>query len=213
MGTNSAEDAAAKNRKEVLERLKRGEKVKVTYSGKVVKPQDPEATGDTIEIDKGILAASFYWYERSPELLAAERLAMRKYFPSFQMEKLDDGRLCWVGDLNPSGAAGGVWTLQAIYDNDHPHNKRFGGSIRVYSIKPDLDELYKEVHGLPHVLPDEYDHYYMCTARMEDVDEGGENGDVTSASKSISWAVKWILMVEAWMNDDISREEAFGHTF
>jgi hypothetical protein len=213
MGTNSAEDAAAKKRKEVLERLKRGETVKVTHSGKAVEPQDPEATNDTIVVDEGILAASFYWYERHPELLAAERLAMQKYFPGFQMEKLDDGRLCWVGNLNPSGAAGGVWTVQAVYDHDHPNNDHFGGSVKVYSIRPELEDLKNLLGRLPHVLFDNGDHLYMCTARMEDVDEGGETGDVTSASKSISWAVKWILMVEAWMNDEITWEEASGHTF
>ena len=72
--------------------------------------------------------------------------------------------------------------------------------------------------GLPHVLRDSEGQLYMCTARQQDVDAGKKTGseqsyDVTSAAKSLGWAVKWIFMVESWLNGDISPDDAFGHVF
>ena len=98
--------------------------------------------------------SGFYWYQRNPQLFEAEKLAMRENFPNFTLEKLDDGRICWVGDLNPRGNSGGVWTLMVVYDHNHPHNNTYGGSLRVYSVKPDLNDLYKAAGSLPHVLRD-----------------------------------------------------------
>jgi hypothetical protein len=153
---------------------------------------------------------AFYWYEKEPELFESEKEAMRKFFPGFRMEHLEDGRLCWVGTLNPSGKAGGTWTLMVVYDHNHPHTNTFGGSLRVYSIKPDLDELYRAAGRLPHVLADADGHLYMCTARKEDVDNGQYRA--TSAAKALGWAAKWILVVEAWLNGDIG-DEVFEHIF
>ena len=51
------EDAAAAKRREIAERLKRGEDVNVTASGRVVEPSDPEAlTGRTLKAPEGKLA-------------------------------------------------------------------------------------------------------------------------------------------------------------
>ncbi len=51
------EDAAAAKRREIAERLKRGEDVNVTPSGQVVTPTDPEAlTGRTLKAPEGKLA-------------------------------------------------------------------------------------------------------------------------------------------------------------
>ena len=57
-----------------------------------------------------------------------------------------------------------------VYDHNHPHNNTYGGSLRVYSVKPDLNELYKAAGSLPHVLRDANGDLYMCTARKEDID-------------------------------------------
>lgn len=160
-----------------------------------------------------------YWYEKHPELLEAEKQAMHQFFPKFKIDKLSDGRLYWVGSVNPRGEAGGVWTLQAIYDHDHPSNKNtFGSSVRVYSILPDLNDLAKAVGGpLPHVLVDSANNLYLCTSRKTDVSSGyrsdGESGEVTSAATSIAWGLKWIWIVEGWLAGEISDDEAFGHTF
>lgn len=50
-------DAAAAKRKEIAERLRRGEEVRVTNSGQVVEPTDPEAIeGKTLKAPEGKLA-------------------------------------------------------------------------------------------------------------------------------------------------------------
>ena len=152
---------------------------------------------------------AFYWYQRQPDLLEAEKEAMRMFFPHFTLDKLEDGRLCWVGTLNPRGEDGGVWTLMAVYDHNHPHNNSYGGSIRVYSVKPDLDELMRVAGSLPHVLRDSNGSHYMCTARKEDVDTGDRT---TSAAKALGWAAKWIFVVEEWLEGNLG-EEVFDHTY
>lgn len=50
-------DAAVAKRKEIAERLKRGESVNVTASGQVVEPNDPQAElGKTLKAPEGKLA-------------------------------------------------------------------------------------------------------------------------------------------------------------
>ncbi|MCL2815921.1 MAG: hypothetical protein FWD23_15100, partial [Oscillospiraceae bacterium] len=156
-------------------------------------------------------ASGYYWYERDPELFAAEKKAMRDSFPNFQLDKLDDGRICWVGTLKPCGDDDIAWTLMAVYDHNHPSNTNFGGSVKIYSISPDLAELNEQVggRGLPHLLRDGAGNLYMCTARKEDVDAGNV---VTSASASLRWAVKWTFTVTCWLHGDIG-DEIYDHTF
>lgn len=153
--------------------------------------------------------AGFYWYERDPELFNSEKLAMKTYFPNFVLDKLEDGRICWVGTLNPRGKDGGTWTLMVVYDHNHPHNNTYGGSLRVYSVQPDLNELYKAADSLPHVLRDSNGDLYMCTARKEDIDSGART---TSAAKALGWAAKWIFAVEGWLAGEIG-DEVFEHTY
>jgi len=206
----SADDeAAARKRREIAERLRKGEDVVITPKGEALTPNDPQATDDTLVVPPGKLAASFYWYERDPNLLEDERAAMQKFFPNFRLEKLDDGRYCWIGTLNPRGKQGGTWTIQAVYDHNHPHNDSFGGSVKIYSIKPSLEHLLKEVGELPHLLKDGGNNLYMCTARMEDVTAGKKK--VTTAVTSLGWAVKWIWMVEGWLNGEIKESVVFDH--
>lgn len=51
------EDAAAAKRREIAERLKRGESVNVTPSGQIVEPSDPEAQlNRTLKAPEGKLA-------------------------------------------------------------------------------------------------------------------------------------------------------------
>ena len=54
---------------------------------------------------------AFYWYQSDPGLYEAEVTAMRKYFPSFEINQLPDGsgRLYWRGKVQPAGEGGMVW--------------------------------------------------------------------------------------------------------
>ncbi len=207
----AADDAARKKRLEIAEKLRRGDIVRVEgITGEMKTAEDANLSeGPQYTVDRDKLAASFYWYEKNPELFSAEKLAM-KNFPRFTLGKLDDDRLYWLGQLNPNGKTGGVWTIMAVYDHNHPHNNSYGGSVKVYSVKPDLDELYDQVGTLPHVLRDTEGTIYMCTGRPQDILVGGEN---TSAATHIVHAAKWIKLVEDWLagiiGDEIFRENFY----
>ena len=57
LGKMRSDDAAAAKRRELAERLKRGEDVSVTSSGQVVAPDDPIAeNGKTLKAPEGKLA-------------------------------------------------------------------------------------------------------------------------------------------------------------
>jgi len=134
---------------------------------------------------------------------------MRRYFPHFQLSKLDDGRLYWYGNLKTDLRSGGQWYIQAIYENNHPNNSNYGGSVKVYSIEPDLEEIQNEIgETIPHLLRDSGGHLYLCTARPEDVRAGNV---VTSAASSLAWAVKWISAFELWMAGDLKSSEFSDH--
>ena len=200
------EEGLARKRRELREKLLRGEKVVVTDNSKL-ESQDSETP---IVVPEGRLGASFYWYERNPKLLQEEKDAMRDFFPQFKLEKLNDGRLCWVGLLTPSNVRRNArWYLQAIYDNNHPHNNSWGGSVKVYSIEPNLEEMVKEIgENIPHTLRDSGGHLYLCTARKEDVQVGRVS---TSAASAISWAAKWITAFELWLAGEITTGQFGGH--
>ncbi|MCF8228709.1 MAG: hypothetical protein K9G58_11760 [Bacteroidales bacterium] len=203
---SNSKDSAEEARKRLAEKLKKGKKVTIKKDGEV----DEEGKDDGIEIPKGKLA--YQWYENDPELLKEEKNAMERFFPHFQLEKLDDGRLFWHGGvktkvLNPDRE----WYLQVIYQNNHPDNTSYGGSIRIYSIDPDLEAMAKEIGGIPHMLVDENKHLYICTARQQDFHASPQES--SSAASAIAWAVKWITVFELWLDGKVTTEEFQSHTF
>ena len=168
---------------------------------------------EIIEVPSGRLANSnFYWYERNPKLLQEEKEVMRDFFPQFKLQKLKDGRLCWAGVLTPKKIRRNArWDLSAIYDHNHPHNNSWGGSIKVYSIDPDLEKISKELGtSIPHTIHDSSGNLYICTSRPEDVRVGKIS---TSAASAIAWAAKWIAVFELWLANEVSTDEFSGHNF
>ena len=207
-------DAAAEERKKLREALLRGNgEVKITQDGDAkpkseVKPED----GSTITVPSGKLAASMYWYENDPELYREEVKAMKKQFPQFELRKLSDGRLFWIGVVRPRTARKNAkWMLQLVYDHNHPSNNSYGGSVKVYVVDPDLEEMNRKLGGIPHLLRDSSGNIHLCTARKEDVKTGRNLS--TSAVSSLAWAIKWICVFELWLAGDISTSEFREHTF
>jgi hypothetical protein len=149
------------------------------------------------------------WYERDPQLLRDEQRAMNRFFGQFQLMKLSDGKLAWEGSVVPKVLGDHQWYLQVVYDHNHPHNNDYGGSLRVYSIMPDLDELEDEHGSLPHTLHDSKGHVYLCTSRPGDFKVGTTQ---TTAAAALGWAIKWIAAFELWINGDISDRQFSGHT-
>jgi hypothetical protein len=205
------EDELKRKRQLLKDKLQKGEKVVVEKSGNV-NPNDNSNSGDDIQIKPGKLA--FYWYDENPDLYNAEIVAMNKYFPQFKFEKEDAGY--WHGIVKPEILGGTKWYLQLAYDNGHPHNNNFGGSIKVYSIEPDLDELvndFRDAFGkpLPHILTDPAGHKYMCTSERSDFN-ANITGVVTTAASCLTWAMKWISFYEILIAEDNTqkREEIYN---
>jgi len=164
----------------------------------------------------------FYWYEDDPDLLDAEKMAMAKFFPSFKLYKLDDGsgRLYWRGKVQPTGKGGKVWDMMLIYKNEHPKSEGFGGSIQILPVKPRLKDIadqlppiYNEAGRpmlpLPHIYRDNFgrnEEYFICTADPKYFKASQTHS--TSAASSLSWACKWIILCEMWLNGEVSDEVA-----
>ncbi len=209
-GKLASDDAALKAKREALKKkLMGGEKITLKGDGNVTGTSN--AQDATISIPKGKLAAQ--WYESNPTLLEAEKAAMAKCFPNFELGKLDDGRLYWMGELAP-----GVYetkfgrkksyTVMAVYQNNHPV-QQMGSSVFVYPVLPDADEL---IHDGPfctaHMLYDSVREKYICTANADDIRVGNTK---TTAASVLGWAVKWLLAYELVLTGDATETEFRTH--
>ena len=166
--------------------------------------------------------AGYYWYQNDPSLYQAEVAAMQKFFPTFRIAQLEDGsgRLYWRGKVQPTGEGGMVWDLMLIYKNDHPHagQNEYGGSVQILPVKPRLKDIAQQLPidlnkglglGLPHIYRDNFgrnEEYFICTADPKYFRT--EQTRSTSAASSLSWACKWIILCEMWLNGEISDDVA-----
>lgn len=198
-------------RRKIREELIRGGEVQLNPDGSL--GMEDQESEKRIKVPKGKLA-NFYWYEHSPELLKEEKKLMSKFFPQFNIRE-DNGKLWWKGTIKSN--RGGDWTLAAVYQNDHPNNSTYGGSIRIYSIKPDIDSLYRRLRWIPHLLDDEDGLKYLCTSESGDFKAFKDSKDrvkkVTSAASALSWASKWIFLFESWIHEEISKDEFASHGY
>jgi len=145
---------------------------------------------------------------------------MNKFFPSFKMYKMPDGRLYWRGKINPTGNGGSTWDLQIIYDHEHPFNinNKYGGTIDVYPVSPKLEDIIQKVGSIPHVYYNSVagkKEYYICTVRPQEFkNKALEDGmfQTSSAATCLGWACKWIVVFELWLNGNLG-DEAFEHTY
>jgi hypothetical protein len=203
--------ALKKKMEELKKKLLQGEKVKIGKNGEV---DSKKEDNNQIYIPPGKLAVNLYWYERNAALLDKEKEIMRVFFPNFKLspfnERLEDGRIYWTGTIF-TGLGKNSWHLMIVYSNNHPNNDSYGGSIRVYSIEPDLNEYVTKFGSIPHLLRDENENYYLCTARKEDFTTNTEGIGLISAASTLAWAVKWIAVYEMWVGNVISKSEFEGH--
>ncbi len=198
-GKLAGEDAAARKRRELRKRLEGGATVKIGKGGSAM----ADGSEATVEVGKGKLAAQ--WYDANPTLLTMEKIAMERNFPQFTLDKLDDGRLCWVGILEP-----GIYEskfgqkrqyhVMAVYDNNHP-NQKMGSSVKVYPLMPDVDELIEICGFRPfHLLQDEVGNLYLCTNEAGDQKVGVTT---TTAASVLGWASKWLIAFELVLTGDL----------
>lgn len=208
-----ADDAALAAKRAELKR-------KLLEGGKITLKKDGNATGgageaSSISIPGGKLASQ--WYERDPELLRAEKDAMAYAFKGFELGKLDDGRLYWVGTVTPGiyetkFREKRTYHLMAVYQQNHPE-QRMGSSVYVYPLLPDaeelMEELYRKKGAYPsHILRDSNNQRYLCTAESSDVRTGNTT---TTAASVIGWAIKWLMAFELVLTEDLPIEKFNEH--
>ena len=203
------DDAILKaKREELKKKLLEGGKITLRKDGSVTNDQGDDTT---ISIPKGKLAAQ--WYDNDPALLEAEKAAMHKCFPGFTLDKLEDGRLYWMGELTP-----GIYetkfhkkmtyTVMAVYNNNHPQQV-MGSSVRIYPLLPDVNDLINMCGFRPyHLLRDSNDNLYLCTNEAGNVVTGSTT---TSAASVLAWAVKWLMSFELVITGDLSKEKFNAH--
>ena len=138
---------------------------------------------------------------------------MNKAFPNFKMEKLEDGRLAWIGKLNIGAYESKFhqsmeYHIMALYMNNHPH-AQMGSSVRVYPVLPDVQELIQKCGFRPyHLLTDSNGDLYLCTNEADNQKTGN---DITSAASVLGWACKWFLGYELVLTGDLERDKFNQH--
>lgn len=200
-------------RQRIKQMMLNDEPIQLNPGGTVVN-QNGERVNDSnqpLVIPKGKLAAIIQWYQREPDRFHAEVAAMKMAFPQFTYRFLPDGRMAWTGKVRPGvlGANGWDWTLEAIYDNNHPSNSNWGGSVHVYLRKPSIDQLISMSGWRPHHLIGSGDGTSLCTSRQQDYSIGRGCAE-TSAASVLLWAVKWLMCYELVLSGEMSRSE-FDH--
>ena len=205
-----ADDAVAKAKREALrQKLLNGSTITLKNNGSAT---DTDGSDSSISIPKGKLAVT-QWYQNNPELLALEKIAMRKAFPNFQLEELEDGSLAWVGKLDVGVYESKYnekmeYNVMALYMPNHPH-QQMGSSVRIYPILPDVNELIDKCGFRPyHLLRDSNDDLYLCTNEADNQHTGDI---VTSAASVLGWACKWFLGYELVLTGELSRDKFNEH--
>jgi len=200
--STNAEDERARKRRELRERLLRSEPVGLKIGGEVVGADDKDAK---LNIPDTKLAALLQWYERDPMLLEAEKAAMNRDFPQFQLIKLNDGRLAWVGDVRLNVMGNNKWRLMAVYQANHPV-QQMGSSVYVYLVEPRIEDMIEQLGWRPHhLLRDSENRNYLCTTEAGYVKASKTQS--TSANTVMRWAIKWLLCFELVLTGDMTMEE------
>lgn len=96
------------------------------------------------------------WYENNPELLELEKRMMVISFPQFKLEKLDDGRLYWIGSINTDIGEEyrykeNEYTFMMVYSPIYP-NHSAGCPLKTYIIKPEVKDILADIGFFPFTL-------------------------------------------------------------
>jgi len=210
--------AAIENERKQVENLRQtlvsGQQNYVNSDGTFLNPSDPSAmqnsnslTGGGFKpVDKAIVAVQ--WYQRDPQLQRDEIAAMLDIKPDAQQKFLPSGKMAWSVRLYPVICGKRKdWTILMVYDDDHPH-KDWGGSVKVYPVKPNFNEMVSMVNRssvtpktIPHMLRDNDQQLYMCTQHMDNIRIDNE---IFSAAEGLRYAMRWITVFELGLIDQIT---------
>ena len=177
--------------------------------GGVIRDNDDSSIGKTdnsdVKVDNKVFG-SYQWYQRNPDLYRAEVENMKETFPEAKEGRLEDGRMTWTVTIpNIADVPGNDWTFMMIYDSDHPANtanegstiyeRRWAGSIKVYPTRPNVGEIMEAATragrgGVPHLLQDNYNNYYLCSFLPEEFQAGRI---VTNAVGALCQSIRWAI--------------------
>ncbi|MCM1449486.1 MAG: hypothetical protein NC082_04035 [Clostridiales bacterium] len=139
------------------------------------------------------------WYNRYPSLLTVEKIAMQKFFPQFTLDKLDDGRMCWLGSIKVDGREID-YHLLVVYTPNHPFCCKEYSSIMVYPMMPDSDEIINSAKETPGFLKDDCDNMYLelLFDNFDSYDNPQNNDNKTNitAAAALLKAVDWLKMIK-----------------
>lgn len=178
--------------------------------GRIHLDGDSIDTDNMTKMDGNIFGAhEDQWYNKNPNLMRAEIALMRKRYPkaAYGYQK-NNGNMYWIVTLQIFQHTGITkpWQFLIVYDKDHPHNRGFGGSLKVLSLKPSLDELRKIAMqhgrpGVPHVVndPSHFLEKYLCTRWPDDIASG--KNVVATAAQAAAWAADWAAHFEIGIRD------------
>ena len=145
------------------------------------------------------------WYENNPELLELEKRMMGISFPQFKLEKLDDGRLYWIGAINTDIGEEyrykeNEYTFMMVYSPIYP-NHSAGCPLKTYIIKPEVKDILADIGFFPFTL-------LKDSAGEKYIDFCYYNEGYQSCVRACHQAIKMretMLVIELYKNGLLSR--------
>lgn len=177
--------------KKVADMLKKGQPLPLGDGGDVTGKEQTK-----LVTQPGKLAAQ--WYQDNPQMLEDEKDLMRQSpFSDFELYRLNDGSLCWIGTLRPGIMKDIEWEVMAVYPNNYPA-PRMGGSVRVYLRNPTVQNVHDALGYWPHhLINDGEGGRFLCTTRAEDLQYSRYS--YSTAVTTLALAVKWLTALELVM--------------
>ena len=207
--TVAADNSVADSIAEMRDLLSGGKEIEISDDG-TIKRNSTKDNGNFKPVPPATVAAE-QWYEKFPEIQAAEINAMKKISPSATWGYLNNGSMYWKIHIRPTCADGVKrdWIFLAVYDSNHPH-KDWGGSVKFYPVSPNYDEMMERVNAsnvspktIPHLLLDKNKNIYMCTQHRDNILDD-INKRFTSAATCLRFAMRWVNVFELGLLDQIT---------
>lgn len=124
------------------------------------------------------------WYEDDPDRLLIEKEAMRKRFPRFELVKMDDDKLVWIGALETN--ANNKYEIAVVYPHNFPN-----GTPLVYPVDPKIEVWDEASFRIRHQYMDGHLCLYYPGDRTFHAN--------TTAAVVIGVAAAWFFAYEYWL--------------
>jgi len=125
------------------------------------------------------------WYETAPDRLLIEKEAMRKRFPGFELVKMDDDNLVWLGTLTSN--SNNQYEIAVIYPRNFPNSAPL-----VYPVNPRIEVWDEKSFRVRH----QYSDGHLCLYYPGD--RTFHNN--TTAAVVIGVAAAWFFAYEYWLD-------------